>query len=60
MFWQLKRFSKSAEPKKRKKKGLITILLIIGLIAFQNFAPNDSDLRIKIEDAVDSITDLLP
>jgi len=46
--------------RKERKKGLITILLIIGVIAFQNFAPNDFDLRMKIEDAVDSITDLLP
>jgi hypothetical protein len=60
MFWQLKRFNKSAEPKKRNKIGLVTILMIIGVIAFQNFAPIDSDLRVKIEDAVDSITDLLP
>ena len=60
MFWLLKRFKKSAEPKKRNKKGLIAILLIIGVIAFQNFAPKDSDLRIKIEDAVNSVTDLLP
>lgn len=60
MFWQLKRFNKSAEPKKRKKKGLITILLIIGVITLQNFAPIDSDIRMKIDDAVDSVTDLLP
>ena len=60
MFWLLKRFKKSAEPKKRKKKGLIAILLVIGVIAFQNFAPKDSELRMKIEDAVNSVTDLLP
>jgi hypothetical protein len=60
MFWLLNRFKKAAEPKKRKKKGRIAILLIVGVIAFQNFAPKDSELRIKIEDAVNSVTDLLP
>jgi hypothetical protein len=60
MFWLLKRFKKTAEPKKRRKKGLVTILLILGVIAFQNFAPKDSELRMKIEDAVNSVTDLLP
>jgi hypothetical protein len=60
MFWLLKRFKKTVEPKKRRKKGLVTILLIFGIIAFQNFAPKDSELRMKIEDAVNSVTDLLP
>lgn len=60
MFWLLKRFKKTAEPKKRKKKGRIAILLIVGVIAFQSFAPKDSELRMKIEDAVNSVTDLLP
>jgi hypothetical protein len=60
MFWLLKRFKKKTEPKKRKKKGWIAILLIVGVIAFQNFAPKYSELRMKIEDAVNSVTDLLP
>ena len=60
MFWLLKRFKKKTEPKKRKKKGWIAILLIVGVIAFQSFAPKDSELRMKIEDAVNSVTDLLP
>ena len=60
MFWLLNRFKKTTEPKKRKKKGRIAILLIVGVIAFQNFAPKDSEIRMKIEDAVNSVTDLLP
>jgi hypothetical protein len=60
MFWLLNRVKKTAEPKKRKKKSRIAILLIVGLIAFQNFGPKDSELRMKIEDAVNSVTDLLP
>ncbi len=60
MFSLLKRFKKTTEPKKRKKKGRIAILLIVGLIIFQNFAPKDSEIRMKIEDAVSSVTDLLP
>jgi hypothetical protein len=60
MLWILRRFKKSTEPRKRKKKGLVTILLIVAVVAFQNFAPKDSELRIKIEDLVSSVTDLLP
>jgi hypothetical protein len=60
MFWLLNRVKKTAEPKKRKKKSRIAILLIVGVIAFQNFGPKDSELRMKIEDAVNSVTDLLP
>ena len=60
MLWLLKKFKKNTEPRKRKKKGLVTVLLIVGVIAFQNFAPKDSELRLKIEDLVSSATDLLP
>ena len=60
MLWLLRRLRKNSEPRKRKKKGLVTILLIVGVIAFQNFAPKDSELRLKIEDLVSSATDLLP
>ena len=60
MLWIIRRFRNNSEPRKRKKKGLVTILLIVGVIAFQNFAPKDSDLRLKIEDLVSSATDLLP
>jgi hypothetical protein len=60
MLWLLRRLKNSSEPRKRKKKGLVTILLIVGVIAFQNFAPKDSELRLKIEDLVSSAADLLP
>ena len=50
MLWLLRRLKNNSEPRKRKKKGLVTILLIVGVIAFQNFAPKDSELRVKIED----------
>ena len=60
MLWLLRRLKNNSEPRKRKKKGLVTILLIVGVIAFQNFAPKDSELRLKIEDLVSSATDLLP
>ena len=60
MLWLLRRLRKNSEPRKRKKKGLVAILLIVGIIAFQNFAPKDSELRLKIEDLVSSATDLLP
>ncbi len=60
MLWLVRRLKKSTEPRKRKKKGLVTILLIVAVVAFQNFAPKDSELRIKIEDLVSSVTDLLP
>ncbi len=60
MLWLLRRLKKSTEPRKHKKKGLVTILLIVAVIAFQNFAPKDSELRIKIEDLVSSVTNLLP
>jgi hypothetical protein len=56
----LRRLKNNSEPRKRKKKGLVTILLIVGVIAFQNFAPKDSELRLKIEDLVSSAADLLP
>ena len=60
MLWLLRRLKNNSEPRKRKKKGLVTILLIVGVIAFQNFAPKDSELRLKIEDLVSSAADLLP
>ena len=60
MLWLLRRLKNNSEPRKRKKKGLVTILLIVGVIAFQNFAPKDSELRLKIEDLVSSAVDLLP
>ncbi len=60
MLWLLKRLRKNSEPRKRKKKGLVAILLIVGIIAFQNFAPEDSELRVNIEDLISSATDLLP
>jgi hypothetical protein len=60
MLWLLRRLKNSSEPRKRKKKGLVTVLLIVGVIAFQNFAPKDSELRLKIEDLVSSAADLLP
>jgi hypothetical protein len=60
MLWLLRSLKNSSEPRKRKKKGLVTILLIVGVIAFQNFAPKDSELRLKIEDLVSSAADLLP
>ena len=60
MLWLLRRLKNNSEPRKRKKKGLVTMLLIVGVIAFQNFAPKDSELRLKIEDLVSSATDLLP
>jgi hypothetical protein len=60
MLWLFRRLKKSSEPRKRKKKGLVTVLLIVGVIAFQNFAPKDSELRLKIEDLVSSAADLLP
>ena len=60
MLWLLRRLKNNSEPRKRKKKGLVTILLIVGVIAFQNFAPKDSELRLKIEDLVSTATDLLP
>ena len=59
MFWILKRFRKNSEPRKRKKKGLVAILLITAVIAFQNLAPEDSELRVKIEDLISSVTDFL-
>ena len=60
MLWLLRRLKNNSEPRKRKKKGLVTILLIVGVIAFQNFAPEDSELRVKIEDLISLATDLLP
>jgi hypothetical protein len=60
MLWLLRKFKKSSEPRKRKKKGLVTIFLIAGIIVFQNFAPEDSGLRLKIEELISSATDLLP
>jgi len=60
MLWIIRRFRNSSEPRKRKKKGLVAILLIVGIVAFQNFAPEDSELRVKIEDLISSTTDLLP
>ena len=60
MLWLLRRLKNNSEPRKRKKKGLVTILLIVGVIAFQNFAPKDSELRLKIEDLVSSAVGLLP
>ena len=60
MLWLLRKFKKNSEPRKRKKKGLVTILLVVGVIAFQKFAPKDSELRLKIVDLVSSVTDLLP
>jgi hypothetical protein len=60
MLWLLRKLKKNSEPRKRKKKGLVTILLVVGVIAFQKFAPKDSELRLKIEDLVSSVTDLLP
>ena len=60
MLWLLGRLKNNSEPRKRKKKGLVTILLIVGVIAFQNFAPKDSELRVKIEDLISSATGLLP
>lgn len=60
MLWLFRRLKKSSEPRKRKKKGLVTVLLIVGVIAFQNFAPEDSELRVKIEDLISLATDLLP
>jgi hypothetical protein len=60
MLWIIRRFRNNSEPRKRKKKGLVTILLIVGVIAFQNFAPEDSELRVKIEDLISLATDLLP
>ena len=60
MLWLLRKFKKNSEPRKRKKKGLVTILLVVGVIAFQKFAPKDSELRLKNQDLVSSVTDLLP
>lgn len=60
MLWLLKKLRKNSEPKKRKKKGLITILLIVAVIAFQNFAPKDSEIRMQIDDIIGSVADLLP
>jgi hypothetical protein len=60
MLWLFRRLNKNSESRKRKKKGLVTVLLIVGVIAFQNFAPEDSELRLKIEDIVSSATDFLP
>ncbi len=60
MFWFFKRFKKTTETKKRKKKGRVAILLIVAVVVFQNFAPKDSELRMKIEDTVRLVTDLLP
>jgi hypothetical protein len=60
MLWLFRRLRKNSEPRKRKKKGLVAILLIVGIVAFQNFAPEDSELRVKIEDLISSATDLLP
>lgn len=60
MFWLFKRFRKSTEPRKKRRKSLVAVLLIVALIAYQNLAPKDSDFRKKIEDLVASVTDLLP
>jgi hypothetical protein len=60
MLWLLRRLKNNSEPRKRKKKGLVAILLIVAVIAFQNLAPEDSELRVKIEDLISSVTDLLP
>ena len=60
MLWIIRRLRNNSEPRKRKKKGLVAILLIVAVIAFQNLAPEDSELRVKIEDLISSVTDLLP